>query len=120
MKRDISISLGLVVGLLLALPAAAQLNGHNLRGDYGLSAGSQPPAGLWLGAIYVNLDIDSLRDRNGDQLELPIDLDYVRVLEIPTPHWTAYDAKFLKMTMPEGTTMQLQDRAYSSAIWYTP
>ena len=76
MKRYISFPLGLVVGLLLALPAAAQLNGHNLRGDYGLSAGSQPPPGLWLGAIYVNLDIDSLRDRNGDQLELPIDLDY--------------------------------------------
>ena len=45
---------------------------------------------------------------------------YVRVLEIPTPRWTAYDAKFFNVDMPEGTTMELQDRAYTSPIWYTP
>ncbi len=45
---------------------------------------------------------------------------YVRVIEIPTPRWTAYDAKFFKVQMPEGTRMQLQDRAYTSPIWYTP
>lgn len=45
---------------------------------------------------------------------------YVRVIEIPTPRWTAYDAKFFNVEMPEGTTMELQDRAYTSPIWYTP
>ena len=45
---------------------------------------------------------------------------YVRVLEIPTPRWTAYDAKFFNVEMLEGTTMELQDRAYTSPIWYTP
>jgi len=45
---------------------------------------------------------------------------YVRVLEIPTPRWTAYDAKFFNVEMPAGTTMELQDRAYTSPIWYTP
>ena len=45
---------------------------------------------------------------------------YVRVLEIPTPRWPAYDAKFFNIDMPEGTVMELQDRAYTSPIWYTP
>jgi len=45
---------------------------------------------------------------------------YVRVIEIPTPRWTAYDAKFFNIEMPEGTAMQVTDRAYTSPIWYTP
>ncbi len=45
---------------------------------------------------------------------------YVRVLEIPKPRWTAYDAKFYDIEMPEGTAMEVQDRAYTSPIWYTP
>jgi len=45
---------------------------------------------------------------------------YVRVIEIPTPRWTAYDAKFFNVQMSEDTKMVLQDRAYTSPIWYTP
>jgi hypothetical protein len=46
---------------------------------------------------------------------------YVRVLEIPTPRWTAYDAKYfgLEDIDPE-ITMITQERAYTSPIWYTP
>jgi hypothetical protein len=45
---------------------------------------------------------------------------YVRVLEIPTPRWTAYDAKRFGIKPLPGTTMELQERAYTSPIWYTP
>jgi Protein of unknown function (DUF3604) len=45
---------------------------------------------------------------------------YVRVLEIPTPRWTAYDAKRFGNKPLPGTVMKLQERAYTSPIWYTP
>jgi hypothetical protein len=45
---------------------------------------------------------------------------YVRVLEIPTPRWTAYDAKRFGVTMGKEVPMTHQERAYTSPIWYTP
>jgi Protein of unknown function (DUF3604) len=45
---------------------------------------------------------------------------YVRVLEIPTPRWTAYDARYFGITMPKEVSMFGQERAYTSPIWYTP
>ena len=46
---------------------------------------------------------------------------YLRVLEIPTPRWTAYDAKFYGLKdLPDDIPMVTQERAYTSPIWYTP
>ena len=56
-------------------------------------------------------------DFNADELAFY----YVRVLEIPTPRWTAYDAKFFGLkNVPEEVPMVTQERAYTSPIWYTP
>lgn len=45
---------------------------------------------------------------------------YARVLEIPTPRWTAYEAKYFEIEAPKESPMTTQERAYTSPIWYTP
>lgn len=45
---------------------------------------------------------------------------YARVIEIPTPRWTAQDVRYFGLDTPEGVPMTTQDRAYTSPIWYSP
>jgi hypothetical protein len=45
---------------------------------------------------------------------------YARVLEIPTPRWTAYDAVKFNLDLPDEIPLVQQERAYTSPIWYTP
>ena len=74
-------------------------------------------------ATYTNTIGDALltaywRDADFDSDEHSF--YYVRVLEIPTPRWTTYDAAFFGIERPDIVPETVQDRAYTSPIWYSP
>ncbi len=45
---------------------------------------------------------------------------YVRVIEIPTPRWVAFDALRYHFTIPANVEAKAQERVYTSPIWYNP
>ncbi len=45
---------------------------------------------------------------------------YARVLEIPTPRWSTYDAAKLGVDIPGGLATTIQERAFTSPVWYSP
>jgi len=63
-----------------------------------------------LGVVWTDPDFDAKQKA----------FYYARVLEIPTPRWSTYDAFRFGVDIPEGTPTSTQERAYTSPIWYTP
>ena len=63
-----------------------------------------------LGAHWVDPDFDARESA----------FYYVRVIEIPSPRWTAYEAKRFGVKMSAEVPMTTQERAYTSPIWYAP
>ncbi|MFV2056834.1 MAG: DUF3604 domain-containing protein, partial [Thiohalomonadales bacterium] len=72
----------------------------------------------WTNTIGASELITVWKDPNFDPQQRAF--YYARVIEIPTPRWTAYDAKRFNLKMPENVPMITTERAYTSPIWYTP
>ena len=58
------------------------------------------------GAVWVDPDFDPAQKA----------FYYARVIEIPTPRWSTYDAYRLRVPLPEGAPVSTQERAYTSPI----
>jgi hypothetical protein len=90
------------------------------------SKGELPPVGntvdvanaTWTNTIGDSELIAAWKDPDFDAKEHAF--YYARVIEIPTPRWTAYDAKRYGVKMSDEVPMITQERAYTSPIWYTP
>jgi hypothetical protein len=63
-----------------------------------------------LGAVWTDPDFDPKQKA----------FYYARVLEIPTPRWSTYDAFRLGVEIPKDAPTSTQERAYTSPIWYGP
>ena len=63
-----------------------------------------------LGAVWTDPDFDPALSA----------FYYARVIEIPTPRWTAYDAVKFDLDLPDDVRLIAQERAYTSPIWYSP
>jgi hypothetical protein len=66
--------------------------------------------GAALSVVWADPDFDSTQSY----------FYYVRVLEIHTPRWPAYDVKRLGAKSPQEEPWTIQERAYTAPIWYTP
>ena len=106
---------------------------HEKVYDVAWSGDRQPNAEGKLPAVGNTVDVANARWKNTigspELISVWTDPDfdarqrafyYARVIEIPTPRWTAYDAKRYGVTMSDEVPMITQERAYTSPIWYAP
>jgi hypothetical protein len=78
--------------------------------DLSISSWTNTIGASELGTVWTDPDFDPARKA----------FYYARVIEIPTPRWTAYDAVKFDLDLPDDIPLKTQERAYSSPIWYTP
>ena len=64
----------------------------------------------YLSGIWIDPDFDP---------EL-LSFYYCRVIEIPRPRWTLKDSVFFDIELSREIPKVVQDRAYTSPIWYIP
>jgi len=111
-------------------------NGQSFEKIYDVVWSGDRKADKWTGrvpAIDSTVDIDQATYTNSvGSVELKTiwtdpDFDpslhafyYARVLEIPTPRWSTIQAKELGIAPPDVVPATVQERAWSSPIWYTP
>ncbi len=106
---------------------------HEKVYDVAWSGDRKPDAAGKLPAVGDTVDVanatwtNTIGDRELMRLWQDPDFDpslrafyYARVIEIPTPRWTAQDVRYFGLGTPEGVPMTTQDRAYTSPIWYSP
>lgn len=115
LRKDVWIGavggLGALAALLItavAQPAYAQLAGHNLRGDFGLSSASQPGPGFYISPFYVNYSTSTIRDRNGDKRDTSGSLSINAVVPLV---WYVSDLKIFGANYSAMLAIPLQGNA---------
>ena len=88
-------------GLVPALPSTVDI----AKATYDRESGAATLATSW-----QDPDFDKSREA----------FYYLRVLQVPTPRWTTYDAARYGAELPNDVPAELQERAYTSPIWYSP
>ena len=101
--------------------------------DIAWSDGRQPGADGKLPAVGNTVDLKTARFTNtigtveliGSWTDENFDPEqyafyYARVLEIPTPRWSTYDAVRHNLPLMEDVQATIQERAWTSPIWYSP
>ncbi len=121
MKKTIrSFAIGIATGLLTTVALSAERWNHPMakfagRQHDGWAVVEQA---TWSNSIGDSDLITVWQDPGFDPQQAAF--YYARVIEIPTPRWTAYDARRYNVKVSEEVPMTIQERAYTSPIWYTP
>jgi hypothetical protein len=92
-RRSLLPAAGMVMVLLCATPAAAQLNGENLLGDMGVKSGTQPAPGYYISTIYYRYFTDSIKDPDGNRLSIDPTGTASQVIHAAMPAFTYVTSK---------------------------